>query len=159
MDKERFINWELFAKLLIHTGVICFVFLGVKFYFFDDEFVVGLFSFGAAYGMILTHHVYELHNKLDTLGEGIVALMGAIPILGKASDNILRQSVDINRFMMHKLLTEEEKSKLIEMTYERHGEEAAEGLARWLFDGPVEAMQRNMDDETQTTELDDLNLN
>lgn len=143
MKKESFLNWDLMLRLTILFAAGLNLAVGIVYAYGENaDPVASIIYIGLAFIIVLCDAIYRLSVKIGLTMEGLVAIMQAFAVLGQQQDHVARQVTDTNRFIMHKLLTEEEKAKLIELTNDEDGSDDAEALAHWLFDGPVEVMEK-----------------
>lgn len=140
--KEKFINWKLFILLGYYGIQSYFTYCAILNLF--SEPAISLVYLLVMIILSIFHHVFSLHAKINELNSLQVTTIQILAMLGKGVDTTMMQSAEIHRFLMQKLFTEDERAKLIALTYELHGDSDPDYAARvnyWLTNGPLERVE------------------
>lgn len=153
MTKTSFINFFLLIKLACWT-VSLFI-LYISFVAWSGESYLECMVYLILLGiLIVSSSLYRINKRTANIEGMLLALLSALPIFGKSLDLTSSQVVETNRFMLHKLLTDEEKARMIDLTSELYGDENSVLLEKFLLTGPLDALEnekRNRKEEAEET--------
>jgi hypothetical protein len=154
MNKNSFINFSLFVKIS-YWALLLFLLYNIGVAWFTDDFVMAVVYLILLGALVVSDSLYRIQTKVNQVAEVTEGLKYVLPAFGRSMDFTSAQIVDTNRLVMQRLIPDEEKGQLIDLTSEVYGAEAAEKLEKYLFIGPLDSIK--LDQEQREKEDQEAN--
>lgn len=154
MTRNSFINFTLLVKLAYWTCVL-FVLYQTGVAWFANDYGAAVLYLVLLGVLSVSDSLYRINQKLERVTEVFGRFETVMPMFGRSMDFTSAQIVDTNRLCMQRLVSDEEKGQMVDLTNEVYGPEAAEKLEKYLFIGPLESIK--LDHEQRQKEEQEAN--
>jgi hypothetical protein len=154
MNKNSFINLPLFVKIS-YWALVFFLLYEIGVSWFADDYTAAVLYIVLLGVLTVSDSLYRIQVKINQVTQVTEGLRHVLPAFGRSMDFTSAQIVDTNRLVMQRLIPDEEKGELVDLTNEVYGAEAAEKLEKYLFIGPLDSIK--LDQEQREKEDQEAN--